>query len=474
MTTFTHYLDSIRDDQTAIEDGCSSANYKQLREKAGKVARYFHNKYGKKQRILLRSSLSTDFVITLLGIIYSGNTPVPIDSQLFGETLRLVKEKMQACAVTDPITSERYHDVVPLYQTSGSIPVMILLTSGTSGLPKGVSISHANLIFSCQAISGYLCYGKYPSAAVVLPMYYSYGILSQLCCMLFVGGFVRLIPEFRNVLEFSRIVNELKLKTFCGVPSTFITLVRLNRMRSIEMPDVKILCCAGAAMNREIFNEVKEIFPNSLFFNNYGLTEATPRVSYIREDDSRFFDPTCGRPIRGVEVKIIDPDSHVTIPEREQGILAIRGPNVTQGYWNDDELTYQAFTQDGYLISGDIAYLDQGYIYLKGRCDDIFNVGGEKVAPLEIEHVLNVVDAIELSAVRGVEDELRGHVPVAFLRLNRATTRKQLVDELAKQLVATKIPTRFFEVNRFPMTRNGKLQRNKLSINSDYIVKEII
>ena len=215
-------------------------------------------------------------------------------------------------------------------------------------------------------------------------------------------------------------------------------------------------------MDAALTSRIRRVFPNARFFNNYGMTEAAPRIAYIRDDDPRFFEPTCGRPMDGVEVKVVDPVSGRDLGEGESGMLVVRGPNVTAGYLNDPELTAEAFTSDGFLRSGDMASMRQGYIYIEGRYDDVFNTSGEKVAPLEIERVLDRVDGVELSAVAGLPDPVRGRVPVAFLKLKTPMTRRDLLAALAPGLPKSKMPMRFYEVSAFPMTPNGKLQRKRL------------
>ncbi|NIP84201.1 MAG: AMP-binding protein, partial [Planctomycetales bacterium] len=267
---------------------------------------------------------------------------------------------------------------------------------------------------------------------------------------------------------------QLQLATFCGVPSTYQALTMFHRMSPLCMPSIRVLCSAGAAMDRARYREIQEIFPQATFFNNYGMTEAAPRISFIRDDDPRFAQPTCGRPMAGVEVKVVDPATHAPLPDGQQGVLVIKGPNITRGYLNDPEQTQAAFTQDGYLISNDIAYLDEGYIYICGRHDDIFNVAGEKVAPLEVERVLNHLPAVDVSAVCGMADDQRGMVPAAFLKLVQPVSRKELADALQGKLPAAKIPMRYFEVSGFPTTPNGKLRRKALSPDDpDYVIREI-
>jgi acyl-coenzyme A synthetase/AMP-(fatty) acid ligase len=137
-------------------------------------------------------------------------------------------------------------------------------------------------------------------------------------------------------------------------------------------------------------------------------------------------------------------------------------------------MTRQAFTRDGYLISGDIAYQDKGYLFIRGRHDDIFNVSGEKVAPLEVERVLQEFPAVETAAVIGLPDTARGMVPVAFLKLQQPVVIKALLQHLHQALPPIKVPQRFFEVRDFPMTANGKLRRRLLAPDdSTYVIREI-
>lgn len=472
--TFLKAIAQHAADAPAVLDDAEGVEYGQLREQAQQIAGTLAAEYGRGQYLVLKATPTAEFVRSLLGVMYSGNTPIPVDPDLPAKGLSYVEQKSNAAAVLKPLSRDAFADARPVDQSDPSMPALVLFTSGTSGYPKGVIISHDNLLHSCSAISGYLDYHRYRSAAVVLPLHYSYALLSQVCCQLFVGGRVRLFADMRNPLKFAAAVNEAELETFCGVPSTYHALSTFHALSPLSMPTVRVLCSAGAAMDQSKFEIVKSIFPNATFFNNYGMTEAAPRISYICDLDPRFHEPTCGKPMDGVEVKIVDPETHAAVAEGKQGVLVVRGPNITAGYLNDPQQTKAAFTADGFLISGDIASMDDGYIVIKGRYDDIFNSAGEKVAPLEIERVLNEFPAVELSAVTGVPDELRGKVPVAFLKLRHPTTRKELIAQLTEELAAAKIPQRYFEVSGFPMTPNGKLQRRRLSCDdAAYVIREI-
>jgi acyl-CoA synthetase (AMP-forming)/AMP-acid ligase II len=227
-------------------------------------------------------------------------------------------------------------------------------------------------------------------------------------------------------------------------------------------------------MDRSLLPSIKEMFPNAAFFDNYGMTEAAPRITFIRDDDPNFALGSCGRPIEGLCLRIVDEHTRRTLPEGEIGVVAVRGPNVFSGYLNDEAATREAFTSDGFLLSGDLGCLRDGYLYLHGRRDEVFNVGGEKVGPLEIERVLVQHECVRSSAVGSMPDPGRGLVPVAYLELNGQIDRKGLVDFLRERLPPTKIPRRFFEVRAYPMTPNGKVVRRRLAPeNADFVVREI-
>ena len=401
--TFIEEIAWGQKDSIAVIDDLEEVNFGMLKDWVGKISSQIHKQFGSGKFILIKATSKVSYIRSLLGIMASGNTPVPIDPQLPKGGIDFMMKKIGADKVLSPLPISEFEKNPFYFQIDNTIPALIMLTSGTSGYPKGVIITNNNLLYSCQTISQYLSYQKYRSAAVAMPLYYSYALISQVFCYLLIGGKIRLFSGLKNPLKFAQTVNKLELETFCGVPSMYQSLVSINRVEPLRMPSIKILCSAGAPMEREIFKEVKEIFPNALFFNNYGMTEAAPRISFIHENDPNFMEPTCGKPMEGVEVKIIDPDSREPLPEGQKGLLAVRGNNISPGYINNEELTEMSFTPDRFLISADIAYLKEGYIYICGRSDEIFNVGGEKISPLEIERALKLLTSNQYKIDRALK-----------------------------------------------------------------------
>ena len=459
--------------RVAVDDGVERLTHGDLGRQARQHATSLSGRFGCGRMLIVPATPTAEFVRTLLAVMWSGNIPIPIDPGLPEEGRNYISEKSGAAAVLEPLGVPS-PELAETDKYTPAQPAMVIFTSGTSGFPKGVVMSDANLAHSCRVIADYLDYAAHPSAAVALPLFYSYALISQVLCQLSIGGRVRLFAELRNPLKFAAAVEADRLETFCGVPTTFHALCTFHALRPLSMPSVRVLCSAGAAMDDGLLDTIRTIFPRARFFNNYGMTEATPRIAFIRDDDPRFGEPTCGRPIDGVEVRVIDPATEQEMPQRQAGMLVVRGPNVTSGYLNEPEQTAAAFTREGFLKSGDMAYLDGGYVFIVGRYDDVFNAGGEKIAPLEIERALNSCHGIEASAVTGLDDPQRGTVPVAFVKAADGITREQIVAHLWARLPRSKVPLRFFRVSGFPTTSNGKLQRKRLSPDADaYVMYEL-
>jgi acyl-CoA synthetase (AMP-forming)/AMP-acid ligase II len=476
LTSFLEQLERADATRLALQDDDHTWTYGELRDRARAVGAALSQRHGSGQYVVVLMRPGVHAVAALLGVMYGGSTPIPVDPELPPAALQYIVAKSGAVCQLDPASTDLFDGATAAVAVAArdDTPAMILFTSGTTGHPKGVIVSQANLCHSCMAISEYLDYGRWNSAAVVLPLHYSYGLVSQVLCQLWVGGRAVIFPSMRNPIKVAKRIEALGLTTFCGVPSTYQALAAIHAMSPLEMRSVRVICSAGAALDSARLGVMREMFPEARVFNNYGMTEAVPRISFVRDDDPRFVEATCGRPMRGVEVRVIDPASGQALPDGDVGMLVVRGPNITAGYLHDPELTSAAFTADGFLISGDLACLRDGYIYIKGREDDVFNVGGEKVSPLEVEQALAHHPAVEQVVVRGVPDPLRGAVPVAFLRLRHPVTRKDLVAAAREHVSPVRVPTRFLEVSGFPMTANGKVQRRLLAADDpERVVREI-
>jgi acyl-CoA synthetase (AMP-forming)/AMP-acid ligase II len=339
---------------------------------------------------------------------------------------------------------------------------ILLYTSGTTGAPKGVMLSHGNLAANVHSIVSYLALTSADKVLSVLPFYYAYGS-SVLHTHLFVGGCVVLERNF----VFPHIVLETMARTqvtgFSGVPSTFALLLSRVRMDPAQLPSLRYLTQAGAAMSPALTAKLRAALPGVQLFIMYGQTEATSRLTYLpphRLDDKP---GSAGIPISNVEIQIRDEHGCVAAPG-VSGELWARGPNVMLGYWRDEAAT-RATLQNGWLRTGDVGYVDdEGYLFLSGRRSDIIKTGANRVHPLEIEEVVAEVAGVQEVAAAGVDDEVLGQAIVVYVvRHPTATITPEIVKAHCRaRLAAYKVPKAVEFVSGLPRTESGKIKRFEL------------
>jgi long-chain acyl-CoA synthetase len=338
-------------------------------------------------------------------------------------------------------------------------PVAALVyTTGTTGRPKGVMLSHRNLLFVAAVssrlrglASGDLAYG-------VLPVSHVYGLTSVLLGTLHAGACLRLAPRFTPRAMLDAIRDE-GLTIVQGVPAMYARLLELCRADALPAPlasRLRFAYAGGSPLDPMLKSETERLLGLPLH-NGYGLTEAAPTVSQTRLDAPRA-DTSVGHPIPGVEVRIDGSGD-------EPGRLWVRGPNVMQGYYRDPESTAAVLRPDGWLDTGDLARRgEDGALFIAGRSKEMIVRSGFKVYPLEVETVLNAHPAVTQSAVvgrvlsDGNEEVLAFVQPAAGSRL----VVEELVDWAASRLAPYKRPARIVCMDTLPAAANGKVLKHQL------------
>ncbi len=465
-------IDRHPGEKTAVVDQDGEWTYAELLSVSRKVAGYIIEQLGSGGRVIIKMDNSRDFVSAILGTLYSGNTPVPVSNDLTEVELDYIRKKTKSYLVLTQIDYDKIDSFNEADYFKEDVPALILFTSGTTGFPKGAVVSHKNISHTTRVISEYLNYQDNSSTIIVMPLCYSYALVNQLFAQLAVGGSVYILKDLRNPLAFFEWINRYSISTISGVSTTFHTLAVFQKIQKLEAKSIRVICSAGGPFAYELYNEIKRMFPNSLIFNNYGLTEAVPRVSFIKDTDPYFSKGSCGKPIKGVEVRIWSQEKNDFLPENQEGILVVRGPNVIKNYLDDSIATEKAFAKDNFFISGDLALIKDGYIYIKGRADDVFNTGGEKISPYEIEMRIKKHPAVKDTLVAGLPDSQKGKKVAAFLVLREKISKSALLEYCNEVLAKHKVPVIFFELNKLPMTSNGKISRKAL-LDKKYQKKEI-
>ena len=285
---------------------------------------------------------------------------------------------------------------------------------------------------------------------------------------LFAGGSLFLDGRF----AFPRVVMESlaseQCTGFAGVPLTFEILRRQVDVASIPMPRLRYLTQAGGAMAPDTVDWVRRAFHPARLFVMYGQTEATARLAYLPPERAPEKRGSFGIPIPGVVLSIVD-DRGQPLPDGETGHLVARGDNITPGYLGEPEET-AAILHDGWLWTGDLARRDSdGFFFHQGRSKEILKIGGHRVSPIEIEHVVGEHPDIAEVAVVGAPDPLMGEVPVAFVvvRPGAACSEEELRTFCKGRMASYRIPVRFTKVDSLPRNEAGKLQRAELSRRAD-------
>jgi acyl-CoA synthetase (AMP-forming)/AMP-acid ligase II len=335
---------------------------------------------------------------------------------------------------------------------SGS-PAALVYTTGTTGKPKGVMLSHRNLLFVAAVSSrlrglapGDLAYG-------VLPISHVYGLTSVLLGTLYAGACLQLAPRFtpQAMLE---AIRSGGLSIVQGVPAMYARLLELCAAQGVRAPlpsKLRFAYAGGSPLDPQLKRDVESLLSVPLH-NGYGLTEAAPTVSQTRLDAPRA-DTSVGHAIPGVEVRV------------EDGRLFVRGPNVMQGYYRDPEGTAAVLDSDGWLDTGDLARQDaDGALFIAGRSKELIIRSGFKVYPLEVETVLNAHPAVTQSAVVGRALADGNEEVVAFVQpaAGSALLPAELEDWAAAHLAPYKRPARIVFMDNLPAAANGKVLKHRL------------
>lgn len=358
----------------------------------------------------------------------------------------------------------------PAPRDPGTIPLdlaALIYTSGSTGNPKGVMMTHANMVFAAGSVSEYLRLGPEHRILNVLPLAFDYGLYQLLMS---VRRQATLVLE-RSFVYPAQVLNRVKeerVTVFPGVPTVFATLVSMNERAPVVLPSVERVTNTAAALPPSFHDPLREMFPNALVFRMYGLTECK-RVSYLEPEllDAR---PTSvGKAIPGTETLVLDEERRPVRPG-ETGVLYVRGPHVMAGYWRLPERTAEMLVDgplpgERMLCTHDHFTVDEeGFLYFVGRSDDIIKSRGEKVSPAEVEDALYSIPGVREAAVIGAPDELLGEAVHAYVALedDSTLTERDVIGACRERLESFMVPARVFFLGELPKTASGKIRKKGL------------
>jgi long-chain acyl-CoA synthetase len=358
----------------------------------------------------------------------------------------------------------------PEPRPSGVIPLdlaALIYTSGSTGNPKGVMLSHQNMVFAQESLSEYLRLSSDDRILVVLPLAFDYGLYQALMAV-HMGATLVLEQSFSFPAHVVKRVQDEAVTVFPGVPTVFATLLSMHRTAPISMPSVRRITNTAAHLPDEYVPGLLEMCPDALIFKMYGLTECK-RVSYLEPELVQQKPSSVGKAIPGTEVFVVD-DHGKRIAAGGSGILHVRGPHVMMGYWNLPEETAHMLKDGPYpgermLCTHDAFRIDDdGFLYFLGRTDDIIKSRGEKVSPVEVENVLATIPGVREAAVVGVPDELLGQAVRAFAVLDDGVTmtEREFRRHAMARLESYMVPRDVVFLPELPKTGSGKVRKRSL------------
>ncbi|MEK4175062.1 AMP-binding protein [Aeribacillus sp. FSL K6-1305] len=338
-------------------------------------------------------------------------------------------------------------------------------TSGTTGFPKGVMLSHYNIINNAYNIAQCMKLTKDDRLCIPVPFFHCFGcVLGVLACVS-VGATIVPIQEF-NATQVLQTVQDEKCTALHGVPTMFIAELNDPDFEKYDLSSLRTGIMAGSNCPIEVMKAVIEKMGAKEITIAYGQTESSPVITQTRTDDPIHLRvETVGRALPNVEVKIVEPGTNKEVPCGVQGELCTRGYHVMKGYYNNPEATKEAIDEEGWLRTGDLAIMDEnGYCRITGRLKDMIIRGGENIYPREIEEFLYQHPKILDVQVVGVPDEKYGEEVMAWiiLKSGQTATAEEVQEFCRGKISRHKIPRYIEFTDSYPMTASGKIQKFKL------------
>ncbi len=451
------------------------------------------DKRSKAKHVGLMLPTSGAFPIAALGAWMAGRVVVPLNYLLKPEELQFVVEDAELDAVVtvgpmlDFVKAEGTPKGVELIRLDqigfkGVPPLrwprgmgggeglddrlgVLLYTSGTSGKPKGVMLTHGNIGSNIEQVSRTVDFSTRDVMLGVLPQFHSFGLTALTLLPLSAGMKVVYTAKFvpSKILKLMR---EHRPTVVIAIPSMYNALLHAKDATKADFESLRYIVSGGEPLPQAVFDGFQERFGVTIN-EGYGLTETGPVSNWCRPEEFRR--GSVGRPVgtgkSAVRERIVDLATGKNLGSNQDGEVRIGGPNVMKGYFKREAETREAFDEQGYLRTGDIGRMDdEGHLFITGRLKEMMIVGGENVFPREIEEVLNRHPSVRASGVVGSQDPMRGEVPLAFVEMNEGVEfdERALIGWCRERLAGYKVPRGVRVLEALPRNPTGKVMRREL------------
>jgi long-chain acyl-CoA synthetase len=487
--------------KTAVRFLGTSTTFAELDSRSNRLANGFRAKgVGPGDRVALYCINSTWFVVSYFAILKAGATVVPVNLLLHPEEVAFVLNDAEARLVvyhevTDPaivairtkLTHTREYVAIGRTTVPGAEPyerlvsentdgavlvppanaaedvAVILYTGGTTGLPKGVMLTHDNLLSNVRSVVSALTLDRHPDDVfiTVLPMFHAFGATAGFLAPVAAGSTFVALPQFAADAT-CRTIQAERATVFLGVPTMYAMMANLAAEHTYDLGSLRCCVSGGAAMPPAVMERFERRYGVPIYEGD-GPTECSP-VTCVNPIGGPRKPLSVGVPIPGVEMKILD-EHGAELPVGELGEVCVRGRSVMKGYWKQPEETRNVFHAGGWLRTGDVGRMDdEGYFYLVDRRKDMIIVHGINVYPRQVEDVLYRHPAIAEAAVIGIPDDLHGEMPKAFVALKPGEDvhPHELIRYCREHLGRFEVPRRVEILSALPKSGAGKILKRTL------------
>lgn len=340
-------------------------------------------------------------------------------------------------------------------------------TSGTTGFPKGVMLTHHNITNNGAGIADCMKLTHEDRLCIPVPLFHCFGCVLGVMACVSKGAAMVFLESFNPIKVMESVHNE-RCTGLHGVPTMFIAILEHPDFEKYDFSSLRTGIMAGSPCPVKVMEEVIDKMNMQEITIAYGQTESSPVITQTRTDDPlEFRVSTVGRPLPNVEVRIVDPETGEDVPFGVQGELVTRGYGIMKGYYKMEEATRAAIDENGWLHTGDLATMDEkGYCKITGRLKDMIIRGGENIYPREIEEFLYTHPAVKDVQVIGVPDKKYGEEVMAYLilknNLDKIPSEEDIIQFVKKGLSRFKAPRYVRFLDAYPMTASGKIQKYRL------------